>query len=159
MIRILNALFVLIGVAAVLILASIFVRIGEHDEVLATHDLLAMPVPSWCIPEIKRFSEERLRDAQSRLIRVEHGLMRYPHVAAVLVIRPSGEMADIPRLAYEELHRHCAIREEYRFSGPAAFEQAMQSIKPSASNGIRYFVVGVDASEETVHVVPLPDNQ
>lgn len=156
MARILKVLLVIIGIAVMLVFASLFVRVGGHDDSRASDQLLAIPVPPWCISEIERFSTEWLRDSQSRLVHVEIGLARYPYVGAVLLIRPVGEKNDLPRLALEEHHRHCGIREEFRFFGPGALEQAIQSIQSGSTEPKRHFVLEIDGPEGVVRVVPLP---
>lgn len=159
MARALKLFTVIVGLAAMFIVASLFVRMGEHDESTAITELLAIPVPPWCVKRMEGFSAEWLRDPQSGLVHVEGDLMRYPYVGAVLLIRPVGESIDVPRLAFEAHHRHCGIQKEFIFFGPEALQQGIQSIRSGDPEANRRFLLEVDGSEGSVRVVPLPSNQ
>lgn len=153
--RFFRILLVLIGLLTFIVVASLFIRVGEHEEALATNDLLAIPVPAWCLQEIEQFSNEVLQDVQSRLVHVENGGTRYPFVGAVLLIRPYGEKPDVPLLAFEALQRHCGIEEEFTFAGADGW-RAMWGFLADEPSSMRRFILEVDGPRNSVRVVPLP---
>jgi hypothetical protein len=158
MTKILKAIFIAIAVVAIAVLVSLFLRVGDRSDRQVAVDIVALPVPSWCVDEMKDFSSRYLQSGRSGLLPVEPAFARYLHVGAVLVIHPRDEAIGIVQRAHEEHYRHCAIREEQRFFGPAALDQAILSITAGPDGQPGHFVVKIDPLGDAVHVIELPES-
>lgn len=156
--KILKVLFITIAAFAIAVLVSLFLRIGDQSDQQEAFASVALPVPSWCVKEMKDFSSRYLQSELSGLLPVEPAFARYLYVGAVLVIHPKAEAIGTVQRAHEEYYRQCAIREEQRFYGPAALEQAILSITAGRDGQAGDFVVRVDPLEDAVHVTEIPES-
>lgn len=153
---ILRVLIIALAVFSTAVLVSMFLRGGDRPEHRAGFDDVAFPIPPWCVEEMQIFASGNLLVGESGLFRVEPTMAPYPYVAAVLMVRPGTEDKGAVILAHEAYFRHCAIREEHRFSGPAALDHAISFIAAGLDGRAGDFVVRIDPVENVVQVINLP---